>query len=333
MTMFGFCEARHPRSPMRHPSPIMTSSSFTSVTSRHPPPIGVGDVTPMEIRALEFKQYKRNLMTDQIKAAFISGGFQIISAIIAILVAALTFNAWRRSTLGNKKIELAEKCLLDVWKLDKKIKETRMLAMPLPVADSNSELPPAYLERRKNLVEQAFNDLQECKKILEEFRENFLLAEFYLGALPGITFNGETRFAKKVHYSVPQEYDEIIRQLRVCLLDSNPDLFPFWSSDSSLEKMKKQAHLFNGFMYEYEEDEYSVRLRRVKKFLERSMRDVVQPKGLMKGAALTIRDALSDRYDNKFKPVVINKYADWKSSPAAKKNNSKIASIGNKDSN
>jgi len=270
-------------------------------------------------------------MTDPIKAAFISGGFQIFSAIIAILVAALAFNAWRRSTLGNKKIELAEKCLLDVWKLDKKIKETRMLVVP--DLTNISEMKPEYLEYRKKRVDQAMNGIKESEDILEEFREKFLLAEFYLGTLPGIAFNGETRFAKKVRYSVPQEYDEIISQLRLCLVESNPDFFPSWAFGSSPEKAKKQAHLFFGFMYEYEEDEYSARLRRAKKFLERSMRDVVQTKGLMRGAALKIHYALTDWYDDKFKPVVINKHADWTYSPPDKDEHSKDKSNEDKGGN
>jgi len=210
------------------------------------------------------------VLGDPIKAAIITGSIQAISASATIFATWVAFRSWRRSTLGSRQIELAEECLLLLWGLDAAFKAARQHLVPIDIEEfeANARYNAFYKERHA----KAWEGMKECKRLLDDLKNKFLIAEFYLGNFPHIRFSGETRFYK-MSYPIVGEYDELVGQLCVCLFNTSPQaVLETLSNKASQAEIEKSANLFYGFIYEYEEDEYSVRLKITRRTFERYIR-------------------------------------------------------------
>lgn len=124
------------------------------------------------------------------------------------------------------------------------------------------------------------------------------------------------RYMPKMYYRIDQELSEIVGYLNVLLfIEMSPD----WISKAELkndniEKFKKNSNMYFGFMYEYEEDYISARIRNAIKSVERHLRAVLRRRGRIERYFDKIRDAMHDKYHDKFKAVDLNKFAKSRSS-------------------
>jgi len=135
------------------------------------------------------------------------------------------------------------------------------------------------------------------------------LAELYLGELPKTKFKGSTRFFKKFCYNAQDEYMEICSQLFSSLIQTSPiTIKQSTQSNASKDIFDKHMNLFHGFMYEYEEDEFSIRLRLTKKTFERHIRKVLRRRTISGRIIDRIKYAITDLSDRQFKPSTINKH-------------------------
>jgi hypothetical protein len=73
------------------------------------------------------------------------------------------------------------------------------------------------------------------------------------------------------------------------------------------DEFDKSANLFYGFMYEYEEDEFSIRLRLTRTTFERHIRKVLRRRTISGRILDRITDLITDRLRRKFKPATVNK--------------------------
>jgi len=246
------------------------------------------------------------MLSEPVKAALISGGIQLLSVCVATVAAWAGVQSWKRSTLGNRQIELVEENLLIVWKLDERIKAARMLLPPIDLEkfEGDGSYHRIYTER----YESARARLKEAQETFEQLKRSLLLAEFYLGSLPRVRSSGETRFFA-MDYKIVDEYDEVIN-----LLFSN--LFTISSSWATGPKLEPEAkkdfasamEMFYGFMYEYEKDDYSFRLENARRTFERHVRGWLCDRSLSTRTSERLNDAMLDRLEGKFKPTTTNKY-------------------------
>ena len=246
------------------------------------------------------------MLSDPIKAALITGSIQAISAIVTIFAAWAAFRSWRRTTLGNRQIELAEECLLMLWDLDSAINAARKSLIPLDF--DAFKINPTYSVSYGERHNKAFEAIRECNKKLTELKDKFLIAEFYLGEFPSIKFEGQTRFFK-MDYPIVSEYDEVLTQLVVCLFDTSPQaVTENLTAKTDRSKIEKSTNLFYGFAYEYEEDEFSIRLKITRRTFERHLKKRLRQTSILTRAEEKITEAAMDRYRAKFKPATINKH-------------------------
>jgi len=204
-------------------------------------------------------------------APFVTGTATLIAASMAL-------TAWRRNTLGSRQVDLAEKCLTQGWRLHDEIVKTRRL-MPflsyLPgFAGHNTP------QSRKTLLEnrdKASAALGTCLQIYTEFKVTYALTEMYLGPLAMVKSAGETTFFHHYAYRIPDEYEEIIGVLLVCLQKvlpgDDPDIEP---TDEQLREQNRAGDLFFGFGADHIEDEITARLCNAKDALDRRMSFVLR---------------------------------------------------------
>lgn len=245
-------------------------------------------------------------MSDTIIAAFISGSIQALSASAAIFAAWVAFRSWRRQTLGNRQLALAEECLLLIWKIDASIKDARQTLFPvdLQAYSSNSRYKDIYEAQHK----AAYEKIRGCLGMVNDLKHALLIAEIYMGELPRVKFNGETRFFK-MGYKIDMEYDELIGGFPLFLRDVAPEAAANSGMDEKArDKIIKSADLYYGFAYEYEEDEYSVRLRLARQTFERYAKKFLRQRSFLGRAGGKIDDLISDTLHRKFKPTTINKH-------------------------
>ena len=210
------------------------------------------------------------MLSDPIKAAMITGSIQAVSATATIIAAWVGFRSWRRNTLGNRQIELAEECLLLLWTFDNIIKTARQILIPVSPEEflHNQKYKAIYVENHK----KAWERIRESSQALEMFKNKFLIAQFYLGIFPHVKFDGETRLFR-VDYPIAFEYDEIFGAFCTLLMETSPQAVEeALSKSSDWGKLEKSSNLFYGLASDYEEDEYSIRLRLTKQIFERHIK-------------------------------------------------------------
>jgi hypothetical protein len=261
---------------------------------------------------------RRRIVNETIKAAWISGSLQASSAIAAIIAAWIALSSWRRHALGTRQIELAEECLQAVWTLDEEIADARRLLFPgdIETIKGDAKIRDYYVQN----YQKAFAAVRECLAKQKALRKLFMLSELYLGVFPRVEFSGTTRFFGKMPYTIYGEYEEIISQLLSDLFKVSPntivcnDISAEWK-----ETFDKSANLFHGFMYEYEEDEYSIRLRLTKNTFERHIKNVLRRRGMFERMLGRLENWISDRYHRQFRPATINKlpYSSYLPKPPA----------------
>lgn len=194
-----------------------------------------------------------------------------------------------------------------LWSLDAAFKAVRQCLLPVDIEEfeSNKKYCAVYGERHA----KAWEEIKECKRLLDELKNKFLIAEFYLGSFPPVRFNGETRFFK-MSYPIVGEYDELLGQLCVCLFDTSPQtIVESLSNKNGQAKIERSANLFYGFMYEYEEDEYSVRLKLTKRTFERHIKARLRQTSILAKAGDKMLESAMDYQAAKFKPATINKHS------------------------
>ena len=246
------------------------------------------------------------MLADPIKAAMITSSVQLISASATIFAAWVAFRAWRRSTLGNRQIELAEECLLLLWEFDATVKSTRQMLVPVDFEEfeSNERYKVVYSKCHK----KAWDGIRECGRTLGKLRDKFLIAEFYLGDFPRVSFKGETRFFRG-NYTIILEYDEIFGQFCSFLLEMTPQaVAEVLSQKSDRTKVENSANLFYGFSSDYEEDEYSARLKLTKQTFERHIKRRLRQTSIFTRTGETFSNTISDIHNKRVTPTTINKH-------------------------
>lgn len=253
-------------------------------------------------------------MSDTILAAWITGGLQASSAITAIIAAWIALNSWRRHALGNRQVALAEECLQAVWNVDEKISDARLLLPPGDIDNNRSDTTARdyYVQRHR----RALDAMRECYKAVKALKKLFMLSELYLGEFPRIEFQGTIREFQKAPYSIQREYEEIVGQLLVALMEVSPETIGVAAlSEKETDDFTKSANLFFGFTYEYETDEYSARLKLARQTFERHILNVLRRRSFRERVVGRLDHWVSDRYWRKFTPVTINKHWNWNSAP------------------
>ena len=110
-------------------------------------------------------------------------------------------------------------------------------------------------------------------------------------------------------YSLYQEYDEVLPQLLMHLMNVSPEsLVHIELTSKSIDDFDKSANMFYGFMYEYEEDDFSVRLNVSRIAFERHIKRILKRQGLQDRFLDWMSHQAQDRYRNRFKPVTTNKF-------------------------
>lgn len=247
-------------------------------------------------------------MSDAIRAALITGGVQLTTGLLTLLVALLALNSWRRNALGARQIQLAEECLQSVWKLDAEIKAARMLLFPGSLKEIKCSDNQLIKENYNKNHYNASIAMHSCIKNLKDLNHQLMLAEFYLGSLPKIKIPHAARFFGKMPYSLYQEYDEVIPSLLVCLMRTSPETIDSVEvTQESIDEFDKSANLFYGFMYEYEEDDYSVRLKVSRIAFERHIKRILKRQGLFDRILEKVSHLIEDNINSRFKPVTLNK--------------------------
>lgn len=244
-------------------------------------------------------------MSDLIRAALITGSVQVIIGSLTMSVAISALNSWRRNALGTRQLELAEQCLQAVWRLDEHIKAARFLLIPgnLDEIKSNDRVRQIHTQSH----ERALAAMRACYVEFKELKNLLMLSEVYLGEFPKTRMPHTARFIKRMSYTTEQDYDEIIGQLLVCLMNISPDwLENIEVNESNIKEFDKSAEMFYGFAYEYEEDDYSVRLRVSRTAFERHVSRILRRRRLSHRFWEKLGNTVSDHYRNKFKPVTIN---------------------------
>lgn len=245
-------------------------------------------------------------MSDAIRAALITSSVQLTTGFLTLLVALAALNSWRRNTLGIRQIQLAEECLQAVWALDKDIKAARLLLAPMSVTEikSNARIKKIYAKTHS----EAWQAMGLCAKKVQELTRLFMLAEFYLGDFPKTKLPRTARFFNKIPYTLPEEYKEIVGQLCACLMNMSPEWIESTEvTQSYIEDFEQRANMFFGFIYEYEEDDYSVRLRISRILFERYMRSVLRRQNLVQRLSGKLWNLVEDGFSRRFKPVTKNK--------------------------
>lgn len=246
-------------------------------------------------------------MTDAIRAALISGSVQIVTSLLTMTVALLALSSWRRNALGGRQIELAEQCLQAVWELDEEIAATRRLLVPNDIERIKAE--PKFLKSYTENYERAYAAIRECLLKATALKKHLMLAEIYLGELPRTKFGGTTRIFNKVPYSIQDEYEEVLSQLLLALNQASPTgIEQIGQSTTAKGEFDKSVNLFYGFMYEYEEDEFSIRLRLTRTTFERHIRKVLRRRTISGRILDRITDSITDQALGKFKPATVNKF-------------------------
>lgn len=248
-------------------------------------------------------------MSDAIRAAFISGGIQLTTGLLTLVVAVSALNSWRRNALGARQIQLAEECLQSVWKLDAKIKSARSALAPGNIEELKNSDNPKIRENYNVKYRRALFEINDCRASLKNLNQQLMLAEFYLGDLPKTRLLHTARFFEKIPYSLYQEYDEIIPGLLICLEDISIDKIDNVElTQKYIKNFNKQANIFYGFLYEYEGDDYSVRLRISRVVFERHIKRVLKRQGLFDRLLEKVIYSAEDNYWYRFKPVTFNKF-------------------------
>jgi hypothetical protein len=268
---------------------------------------------------------KGESMTDAIRAALISGSVQIVTSLLTMTVALLALNSWRRNALGARQIELAEQCLQAVWELDEEIAATRRLLFPGDFERIKAE--PEFLKRHTESYQRAYVAMRECLLKATALKKQLMLAEIYLGELPRTKFRGTTRFFNKMPYTIQDEYEEVLSQLLLALNRTSPAVIEQGGQSTTVkEEFDKSANLFYGFMHEYEEDEFSIRLRLTRTTFERHIRTVLRRRTISDRILDRITDSITDRLRRKFKPATVNKlpYSKYLADQSPKKTDESI---------
>lgn len=245
-------------------------------------------------------------MNDTIQAALITASTQVLIGLFTMSVAVSALNSWRRNALGTRQLELAEQCLQAVWRLDEHIKAARSFLPPSSLAEikSNDRARQVHMQ----LHEKALAATRACSVELGELKKLLMLSEIYLGEFPKTWMPNTARFFQKMSYTIEQDYDEIIGQLFVCLVHIAPeDLENVEINEKNTEEFDRSAEMFFGFMYEYEEDDYSVRLRASRTAFERHVSKILKRRRITNRFWGKLGNVVSDRYHAKFKPVMVNK--------------------------
>ncbi|MBC9178440.1 hypothetical protein [Pseudoroseomonas ludipueritiae] len=243
-------------------------------------------------------------MDPTIQAAIYGGAVQGLATVGAAIFA---LRAWRHNTLGTRQVQLAEECLTLLWELDKSIKEARMAFPSGFSGQSNREIGPAYYISRAPFYQDANIKFQNVRNNFRSFREKFILSEFYIGRMPLVSFKGESRWFK-MDYSIVDEYDELIGQLGLYLDEGLPDFLKTrTATPAEADKIARSNNLYFGFMYEYEEDEYTKRLNNVKNVCARRIRSILRKRTFFGSFIDFAGDKITDYLDSRFKPTMTRK--------------------------
>jgi len=242
-------------------------------------------------------------VTDAIWAAIITGGAQLIAGAFAILAAWIALSSWRRNALGSRQIQLAEECLQSLWRLDDQIKSARLLLMPHTL-DEARRFREAYEQSRADAIQAIAN----CRESANDFKEKVKLAEVYLGAFPRTRLPDTSR-RLGISYSVYEDFIEVVENLSSAL---RWKLSLKYVRDGELsleaqEEFGRSANLYSGFFYEYEEDDYSFRLRISRISSEQHLSSILRRRSRYERSLGINR--LEMRLAKKYKPVMVNKFA------------------------
>ena len=249
-------------------------------------------------------------LTDPIKAALITGCFQLIMASATLIAALLAIGAWRRQALGTRQVGLAEECVQAVWALDERIRVARRI---LPPESLSSLSDVSASSRYKEVHGRAMNAMRECLIASQKLEQLCRLSEVYLGDFPLTSFAGTTRLFPRSLYKPQAEYVEIVTLLLMDLDRVSPNrLEESRATPKGQDAFEKSSHMFSGFMYEYEKDEYSARLELAKRTFERHIKDILRRRGMVERVVSRFYMWIGDRFDRKFKPVTLNKFRNWR---------------------
>jgi hypothetical protein len=109
-------------------------------------------------------------------------------------------------------------------------------------------------------------------------------------------------------YTIQEEYEEVLSQLLVELNRTSPAVIEQGGQSTTFkDEFDKSANLFYGFMYEYEEDEFSIRLRLIRTTFERHITKVLRRRTISGRIRDRITDSITDQIRSKFTPATVNK--------------------------
>lgn len=239
-------------------------------------------------------------LPDSVKAALVTGSVQVVTGSLTAFVAWYALSSWRRNALGSRQIQLAEECLQLLWTLDDEVKAARKVMVPQALTEA-TRFKDSYEQNRL----KALDMIRSCFNSAKRFDEKVRLAEVYLGKFPSLKLPNTAR-TFRIPYSTSSEYLEVLERL-ISLVSWKLDLSEYSKdvpNDAEIEEFSDSINMFSGFIYEYEEDDYSFRLRLSKMAFEHHISSILRRNTRYE----RIYRTASFRFAKKFKPTMKSRY-------------------------